>query len=158
MSEQSPGTVVRVSSGTRKVIVRVFGAMIALLVVADGLSLAGAIHNPNSPAKLIVSGALLVVLFGLVIVCVVRGRVALYADRIAVTRNLSPTRTLARADIVARRFHGYEGMWSSAYHVLITRSGDEVKLPAYLEHDKPFAAWLSDIPLASRQRRPRRRP
>ncbi len=151
MDDQRAGVVLRISPDTRRTLIAIFTAILTIVIVGLVLSLMNVIHNPNPSGQMIGLTLIFVVGGMLLILGIVRSRVVLHPDRIEVTRNLSPTRTIARADIVARRLHPYA--WrGSAYYIFITRDGKEVSLPPYLEHGKVLQQWMADIPLASTRR------
>lgn len=150
VSDHSDGTTIRTDPNTRRVITSYVSIVVGVIVGIVVLSLAGVFHVQRAPAidaaiaiVAIASGGGLV--FGLA-----RGQVVLYADRIDVKRYLWPTRQVPRLEIIERRTH--PGAWRSApYHILMTRDGNEVKLPPYLEHSTELQTWLAGIPLASRK-------
>jgi hypothetical protein len=126
------------------------GVAIGLTVVVATLSITGVNHSQNSASTVASWAATIVAGLGALLAVVQRSRVVLRSDGIDVTRNLWPTRRLARADIVGRRVHS--GPKSGSYNVLIMRNGDQIALPPYLEHSVALRAWLEEVPLSSRKR------
>jgi hypothetical protein len=152
MSAGSDGLVIRVDRRTRTTITLYMASVTGFMVLLALLSLTGVVHNPNPPSTLAGFALAAISGFGLLVFILDRSRVVLYPDGIEVTRAPWPPRRVARADIVARRMR--PGGWRRpAYHILITTDGDEVSLPAHLEHNAAFEAWLKGIPLQSRMRR-----
>jgi hypothetical protein len=134
---------------TRHVMTVCVSIVSGVIAVSAILSLAGVIRNPNPPTTLagiaiFAVGANFAYIWGLK-----RSRVVLHPESIEVTRFLSRSRRVVRSDIVARRRGGRR----ARYDILITRDGNEVKLPPYLKHSTTFQTWRSAIPLQRRYER-----
>jgi hypothetical protein len=146
MTNPAVEAVVRVNRKTRMTITIYASLIVGIIVAVTLLSATGVIHK-SSPTLLAVGFPVLALTWALsLIVGLHRGRVVLLDDTIEVAQFLWPTRRILRNDIATRYFH--PGGWRrSAYHVLITREGDPVRLPSYLESNSTFQAFLADIPL-----------
>ena len=126
-------------------------AFIAIVVIADGMRVAGFTHPAANDSRVM---GILANIFLLGIAAMfwaeANGRVTLCDDSIEVVR-WGRTRRVARGDIVARRIPHGKGTW---YHVLIPRNQNqpELKLPQSLATDAAFSAWLKPIPLIRRSR------
>ena len=146
MTNPAVETVVRVNRKARMTMTIYASLCVGIIFAVALLSATGVIHKA-SPTLVVVGLPVLALTWALsLIVGLHRGRVVLLDGTIEVTQFLSPTRRILRNDIVTRYFH--PGGWRrSAYYVLITRDGDSVRLPSYLESNSTFQAFLAGIPL-----------
>jgi len=150
ISDHSGGTAIKTDPKTRRVVTSYVYIVVGVIVGIVALSLGGVFDVPRDPTIVVAIGIVAIACGEGLVFSLARGQVVLHADRIDVKRYLWPTRQVARLEIVTRRTH--PGAWRSApYHILITRDGNEVKLPPYLEHSTELQTWLAGIPLASRK-------
>jgi hypothetical protein len=142
------GVVVRVDRRTRQVITKYIGAVVSVLVGVAIASQTKLVRHPRPPADAATFAIAAVAVGAFAVLRLNRNRVVLYDDGIEVVRYPWRPRRLARLDIATRHFH--PGGWRQApYHILVTREGESVKLPPYLENNAALRAWLKDVPPAT---------
>jgi len=150
MNHEIGGTVIRKDRRVRVAITSVWCVIAGVVAASTILSLPGGIHKLNALGKLAVP-------LGMTVFCaanvlgVLRSRVVLRPNDIEVRSYLSPSHRVERMEIVARRVSP-AGWRRPPYHVLITRGGNEIRLPTYLEHNAVLQRWIKSIPLESRNR------
>jgi hypothetical protein len=150
MNQQTGATVIRIDRRTRTIITGFWCVIVGVVAASTILSLTEGSHKVNAPSKLAVSLGMMI--FGAAnILGVLRSRVVLHPEGIQVRRCLLPSRRVERIEIVARRT-SRAGWRRPPCHVLITRGGNEIKLPPYLQHSAVLQNWLKSIPLESRNR------
>jgi hypothetical protein len=146
-----PDTVdIRMSRRTMWIIARCLGIVVGVMWLLMALSQIGIIHNTLSPGDRIAFSAAWAAFYIAYFAALSRRRVVLRRDRIDITGALLPTRSIRLDDISARRT---DVQLSRAHPpVLILKDGREAKLPAYLEHNDVFSAWLRTLPYRQRRR------
>jgi hypothetical protein len=143
-----PICVVRMDRRTRNSVAAIWCFFAGVMAVGLVLSLTGVVRDLNRFSTLLTLALIAICL--LLILALLRNRVALFADCIEVTRDLAPRRRVFLNDIIARR-QVPSGYRRAPYCVLVTHSG-EVNLPPYLENNADFQHWLEKIPLQSGER------
>jgi hypothetical protein len=151
VSNGSGGVAVHVERQTRRAITTYILSILGVIVAVAFVSQTGLVRERRPPAFAAMFALASAAIGAFEVVRLRRSHVVLYPDGIEVVRYPWRPRRIARIDIAGRRFH--LGGWRKApYHVLVTRTGESVPLPPYLENNAALRAWLKDVPLQTRTR------